>query len=509
MTVMGTSTISLTRVSDIVPMWTDCAPDRVALIEAGRSWTYRELEHAICKTEAWLTEMGVRPGDRVMLVCENGCAAVAIYLACAGIGAWPAIVNAKLSDREIDEIREHSNARLVVLTVSGSLRAKAQARRLNAMTTEPAGYGPIACTSVNTNAEPEPVPADAERNVAALIYTSGTTGRPKGVMLSHANLLFVADVTSRARRLTREDRVLAILPISHILGLTGVLLGTLLAGGTVVLTARFDPAFVLSALKTEGLSVMIGAPSLYALLAEYAGRKGIAPIEAPSLRLMSSAGAPLDQATKALAENAFGQTLHNGYGITECGPSISLTAIDAPRRDCAVGRILPGIETRLADAHGHSVAPGETGELWVKSPGVMCGYYNAPDETAAAIRDGWFRTGDLARVEDGNLFIVGRCKDMIIRFGFNVYPAEIEGVLNGHHGVARSAVIGHEANGVEEILAFVQPASGANLTTEELRDFAAAKLAPYKQPSRISIMNALPMSPAGKILKSELANLAA
>jgi acyl-CoA synthetase (AMP-forming)/AMP-acid ligase II len=139
----------------------------------------------------------------------------------------------------------------------------------------------------------------------------------------------------------------------------------------------------------------------------------------------------------------------------------------------------------------------------------MRGYYRAAEETAAVVRDGWFRTGDLARIEDGNLFIVGRCKDMVIRFGFNVYPAEVEGVLNGYYGVARSAVIGREVNGVEELFAFVQPAPGANLTSEQLRDFAAAELAPYKRPSRISIVEALPMSPAGKILKSELACIAA
>jgi long-chain acyl-CoA synthetase len=503
------STISPTQVSDIVPMWAERARHRIAIIDSGHSWTYGELASEIRKTEAWLTQTGVRPADRVMLVCENGCAAVAVYLACTGIGAWPAIVNAKLSDREIDEIRAHSDARLIVLTVGSSLRARAQAQRLNATTTEPGGYGPVAFTPLNESAGAEPIREDCQQNVAALIYTSGTTGRAKGVMLTHANLLFVAAATSRARKLTPEDRVLAILPISHILGLTGVLLGTLAAGGTVFLTARFDPSFVFSALQDQRLTVMIGAPSLYALLAEYAGRKGSVPIEAPALRLMSSAGAPLDEATKALAENAFGQTLHNGYGITECGPSISLTAIETPRSDCAVGRILPGIETRLADTNGNKVEPGEIGELWVKSPGVMRGYYRAPEETAEVICDGWFRTGDLARIEDGNLFIVGRCKDMVIRFGFNVYPAEVEGVLNGHDGVARSAVIGRQVNGVEELFAFVQLAPGANLTSSQLLDFAAARLAPYKRPSRIAILNALPMSPAGKILKSELASLAA
>jgi len=324
-------------------------------------------------------------------------------------------------------------------------------------------------------------------------------------MLSHANLMFVARATAQARKLTADDRVLATLPMSHILGLTGVLLGTLVAGGTVYLTSRFDPAFVLKALKGDGLSVMIGAPSFYALLAEYAERKG--SIDAPSLRLMSSAGAPLDAATKALAEKAFGRTLHNGYGITECGPTISLTSPDAPRTDCTVGRILPGIETRLTDADSNDVASGEAGELWVRSPGVMQGYYRAPTETTAAVHDGWFRTGDLARIDDEHLFIVGRCKEMIIRFGFNVYPAEIEGVLNGHAGVARSAVIGKTVDGTEEIFAFVQTAPDSALTVEQVSEYATAKLAPYKRPSRITVMNALPMSPAGKILKSELAAL--
>jgi long-chain acyl-CoA synthetase len=500
MTIREFATIDPGKISDIVPLWAERAPDAIALLDNGRVWTYAALDSAIRKTSAWLSESGVRPGDRVMLVCENCCPAVATYFACTAIGAWPVIVNAKLSDREIDDIREHSGARVVVLTTEASPRARAHAQRLNATAADP-GCGALAITATYGTAK-----AETRDDVAALIYTTGTTGRPKGVMLSHANLLFVAHATARARRLTPTDRVLATLPVSHILGLTGVLLGTLLAGGSVYLTSRFDPAFILAALKNDGLSVMIGAPSFYALLAEYGARKNILPIAAPSLRLMSSAGAPLDAATKAAAEKAFGQTLHNGYGITECSPTISLTSPDAPRSDCAVGRILPGIETRVVNASGDDMPSGEAGELWVKSPGVMQGYYNAPEETAAAVTDGWFKTGDLARLEDGNLFIVGRCKEMIIRFGFNVYPAEVEGVLNGHPDVARSAVIGHQINGSEEILAFVQRTPGAEVTVDELRDMASANLAPYKQPSRITFIDALPMSPAGKVLKSELAD---
>lgn len=484
-------------VSDIVPFWSSHEPERVALIEPNRTWTYGQLDGAIRATEAWLSQARVRAGDRVMLVCENSCAAVAVFLACAAIRAWPVVVNARLSDREIDEIAAHSEARRIIFTISASPRAKAHAERLGASFSDPAGFGAIALSPLNEDCKSEPPEPLPEKNVAALIYTSGTTGKPKGVMLSHANLMYVARVSGAARALTPNDRVYAVLPVSHILGLTGVLLGSLFHGASVQLASRFDPAAALKALD-DGLSVMIGTPSMYAMITEFASRKGFVPISSPSLRLISSAGAPLDAATKAAVEGAFGQTLHNGYGITECAPTITLTPLDAPRSDCGIGRLLPGIEARISGE--------DTGELFVRSPGVMKGYYKAPGETAAVIDgEGWFRTGDLARFADGSWFIMGRAKEMIIRFGFNVYPAEIEGVLNAHPGVARSAVIGRRKDGSEEILAFIDPAPGSTATIGELSDYAASKLAPYKRPSEILLVQDMPLSPAGKILKSELA----
>ena len=437
----------------------------------------------------------------MILVCENCCAAVAVFLACTAIEAWPVVVNARLSDREIDEIAAHSQARRILFTTTVSPRAKAHAERMGATFEDPAGFGLVGVSALNGHCTPEPLDPAPEKNVAALIYTSGTTGKPKGVMLSHANLMFVAHASGAARSLSRDDRVYAVLPVSHILGLTGVLLGSLHYGASVQLVSRFDPAAALKALH-DGVSVMIGTPSMYGMIAEYATRKGAAPIAAPALRLISSAGAPLDAATKATVETAFGQTLHNGYGITECSPTITLTPLDAPRADCGIGRLLPGIEAKIEG--------GETGELFVRSRGVMKGYYKAPEETAAVIdAEGWFRTGDLARFEDGSWFIAGRAKEMIIRFGFNVYPAEIEGVLNAHPAVARSAVIGRQKDGSEEILAFIDPAPGSTATVAQLADYAASKLAPYKRPSEILLVPNMPLSPAGKILKSELAALAA
>jgi acyl-CoA synthetase (AMP-forming)/AMP-acid ligase II len=503
------TTILPSLIPEIVPMWAERAPDRVALVDAGRAWTYGELDSEIRATSVWLQKSGIRRGDRVMLVCENCTASVAIYLACTAIGAWPVIVNARLSDREIDEIHAHSGARRMIFTTGVSARARAHAARIGAAVQAPGSYGQVAISALNEAAKAESTERDSDQNVAALIYTTGTTGKAKGVMLSHKNLMFVATASARTRALTDDDRVYAVLPISHILGLTGVLLGALVSGAAVYLTARFDPAAALKAIEQDRLSVMIGTPSMYALLCEYATRNNRGIVK-PALRLISSAGAPLDVATKANTEHTFGQTLHNGYGITECSPTITLTALDAPRSDCAIGRVLPGIETRLVDADGNDVAEGETGELWIRSPGVMKGYYKSFEETAQALTaDGWFKSGDLARFDDGNLFIVGRAKDLIIRFGFNVYPAEVEGVLNGFAGVARSAVIGIKTGDSEDVVAFVQTSPGSSVTEALLADFAAANLAPYKRPSKITLLDALPMSPAGKILKSELAARAA
>jgi acyl-CoA synthetase (AMP-forming)/AMP-acid ligase II len=496
-------------VSQIVPFWAARTPDRIALIEGERACTYGELDQYIKAASNWLTSKGVRPGDRVMLVCENSVAAVAIFFACNAIGAWPSVVNARLSDREIEDIREHSGARCMIFTAVALPRDRVRAQSLGAVLEDLPSLGQVAITPANEACDAEELDENPEQNIAALIYTSGTTGRPKGVMLSHANLMFVARESGKARAFTESDQVLAALPISHILGLTGVLLGSLLYGASVHLVSRFDPAAILTTLKNGALSVMVGTPSMYAMLSEYAGRKSLVPIPAPALRLISSAGAPLDLATKTAAETVFARTLHNGYGITECSPTITLTSSGMPRSDTGIGDLLTGVEAKLCAANGDEVAEGEIGELFIRSPGVMKGYYKAPAETAAVVdAQGWFRSGDLARFADGSYFIAGRAKEMIIRFGFNVYPAEVEGVLNGHAGVAHSAVVGRQAEGSEEIVAFVQPTPGANLDVIALADFAAAKLAPYKRPTAIRLLAALPMSPAGKILKSELAAIA-
>ena len=209
-------------------------------------------------------------------------------------------------------------------------------------------------------------------------------------------------------------------------------------------------------------------------------------------------------------EALFGLPLHHGYGITECSPNIAQVRVDAPpRSDNSVGPMFPGVEARLVGPDGEPVPVGEVGELWVRGPNIMNGYYRAPEETASAIdAEGWFNTRDLARFEGENLFIVGRTKDVIIRLGFNVYPAEVEAVLNAHPAVAQSAVIGRTTKEDEEILAFVQPSPGSHLTEVDLAEYTAKHLAAYKRPSRILLISTMPMTPSGKIAKSDLGKIA-
>ena len=500
------------RISDVVKPWAERSPDRPALIEASGGWTYRQLASAISKTQAWLGESGVRPGDRVMIVGENCREFVAILLATASIDAWPVLVNARLSAREIDEIRDHCGARRVLYTASVSPHAVDHAKRHGAVVEEVDGLGSISIGALNKSVAPEPINNNEDANVAdrvaALIYTSGTTGLPKGVMLSHRNLLFLAAGSAKIRSLTPNDRLYGILPMSHAVGLSVVLLGSLLSGASLYLSPRFDPMTARVTLEKERLTVLLGAPATFTQFLQYAKFRGVESLKFPDLRIISSSGAQLHPSTKSAIESLFGMPLHNGYGVTECSPTIAQTRVEALRSDTSIGPPFPGVEIKLVGPDRKPVAEGEAGELWVRGPNVMKGYYRAPEETAAAVdAEGWFNTRDLARLEDGNLFIVGRTKDLIVHHGFNVYPAEVEAVLNAHPAVVQSAVIGRSVDGDEEVVAFVQPAPDSLLTAADLAEYAAQHLASYKRPAQILLVPTMPLTPTGKAIKAELAKM--
>lgn len=484
-------------------------PNHAALVEGSETWTYEQLNAVIAEAQKWLLSLGVRAGDRVMIVSENCRAFIALFLACGEIDAWPVLVNARISAREVEDIYRHCSARRIFYTTESSPHAAEHAKQRNAATAVVPNLGLIGVGPLNESATPEPLDANIFDRVAALIYTSGTTGLPKGVMLTHRNLLFVAAISAKIRELVPEDRVYGILPMTHAVGLSVVLLGTLLSGATLYVVPRFDPMAARASLENDQLTVVLGVPAMFAQMLTYAKMRQLASLKFPHLRIISSSGAPLDPAVKADVEKLFGLVLHNGYGVTECSPNIAQARIEEVPKGTSVGRVFPGIEVKLVDSDRKPVPAGEVGELWVRGPNVMKGYYHAPEETAAAINaEGWFNTRDLARLEDGNLlFIVGRTKDLIVRFGFNVYPAEVEAVFNAHPAVVRSAVIGKTIGSEEHVIAFVELAPQAQASANDLFQYAAEQLAPYKRPSQILIVPAIPVTISGKPIKNGLAKL--
>jgi acyl-CoA synthetase (AMP-forming)/AMP-acid ligase II len=493
------------RLDQIFRPWSKSAPNQPALIGDGKVWSYGALAGIVDDTSAALRDHGVRSGDRVMVVSENSPALAALILAISAIDAWSVVVNPRLSEREIDQIRAHCGARLLYYTVEVSELAAAHARRHEAHDVAMGALGTVGVSPLNHETEPEPVIEDGAQQVAALLYTSGTTGNPKGVMLSHRNILFNASISRRLRKPTPEDVIYGVLPMSHIVGFSIILAGTLIGGSAAHLVPKYDPAAFAGAVRDHGISLLFGVPTTYQRLLEYKAMAGLNALPRGRLRGLYVAGAPLDATLKANIEREFGQPLLNAYGITECAPGISGVRAEAPRNDTSVGTILPGIEVRLLGPERAPVAEGAVGELHVRGPNVMRGYYRAPEATAAAIDpEGWFNTGDLARFEGDALFIAGRTKELIIRSGFNVYPAEVEAVLNAHPAVVQSAVIGRAVDANEEVVAYVQLLPGAAATAEELMAHATRQLTAYKRPSEIVILDALPTSSTGKILKHRL-----
>jgi acyl-CoA synthetase (AMP-forming)/AMP-acid ligase II len=327
------------RISDVINPWSERLPEQAALVEASGTWTYGQLATAVSDAQRWLVDSGVRPGDRVMLVSENCRLFVTTLLALAGLDAWPVLVNARLSAREIDEIRDHCGARRIVYTTSVSPHAREHAKRHGAIIQDVSGLGPVTIGPLNENVEPESIDSQTAQRVAALIYTSGTTGLPKGVMLTHRNLLFVAAVSAQIRSLNSDDRLYGVLPMSHAVGLSVVLLGSLLSGSTLYLAPRFDPVAALATLEKERLTVILGAPGMFSLLADYAKLKGLKSLKLPSLRIISSCAAPLQATVKSQVESLFGMVLHNGYGVTECSPNIAQTLVGEHRTDTSVGEV--------------------------------------------------------------------------------------------------------------------------------------------------------------------------
>ncbi|MDJ0951899.1 MAG: class I adenylate-forming enzyme family protein, partial [Alphaproteobacteria bacterium] len=459
-------------ITEPLDYWATEAPDRIAVADQRATRSFSELKDDVDRIAGLFAARGVGAGDRLLIVLENSVAGACAILAAARLRAWAVPLNARLSEREIDTIRDHCSPRLLVFTVGVSRDAAKHAERHGAEA-DPALDPLGALIARGVAGAPEPVDDRPEDQVAALIYTSGTTGAPKGVMLTHDNLMFIAGRSSAIRYLNPADRVYAVLPMSHVFGLASVLLGSLYQGARLDLVARFDGEEVARALAEDGVTVFQGVPQMYARLMALSKVRG-APLPAPHLRYLSSGGAPLDLDLKHRVEAMWNQPVHNGYGMTETSPTVSTTDTDNPAADESCGPLIPDVEVRIAGPDGAALPAGEAGEIWVRGRLIMKGYYRDPDQTAEVMTpDGWFKTGDLGRFSDaGELYVVGRAKELIIRSGFNVYPPEVEAVVASHPDVALAAVLGRPVDGNEEVVAFVQPVPGHQIDEAALRAHA-------------------------------------
>jgi long-chain acyl-CoA synthetase len=473
---------------------------RVALRTAdGATTTYGRLDEQTARVAGLLTAAGIQPGDRVGLMLPNVPEFAVIYFGVLRAGGVVVPMNPLLKAREIAHYVGDSGARAVFTSPFSAEEVKAGVPESCTVTVVDAGFAELIA-----GAQPRSeVAARGPDDTAVILYTSGTTGRPKGAELTHGNLLRNAEVTSlELIQITPDDVIFGGLPLFHCFGQTCGLNAAVLNGASISLLARFDADAALDLLRDHGVSVLEGVPTMFMALAAL-DEVG----ELPRLRRAISGGAALPVEVLRRFESRFDCMLLEGYGLSETSPVASFNHADRPRKEGSIGEPVDGVEMDVVDDDGKPVPVGEVGEIAIRGHNVMKRYWNAPEATSAVLSaDGWFRTGDLGRQdEDGYFFIVDRKKDLIIRGGYNVYPREIEEVLYEHPAVAEAAVVGvaHPTHG-EEVAAVVVLKPGAVATPDDIRDFVRERVAAYKYPRLVWVMDALPKGPTGKILKREI-----
>jgi long-chain acyl-CoA synthetase len=502
-------------VSALVTLAAQESPDRLAVVEAeGRSLTWRQLEDEVAAVATGLGGAGVVAGHRVMLALGNRLEFVTAYLGVLRAQAVAVPVNPRATADELQRMVEDSRPRLLV---AGQEALAAVRAALGAVGTTgesgpqvhvvgaSAGPGEHSFADlVAARARPVPPLPDPEK-LAALLYTSGTSGRPRAAMLTHRALL--ADIEQVAAvepaMIHGDDVVLGVLPLFHVYGLNAVLGSVLRHRAKLLLVERWDPRTVLDVIEDEAVSVVPVAPPAFA---HWLDMDDLAERLGP-VRLVLSGSAPLEPAAIEAFTAATGLPVHQGYGLTEAAPVVTSTLGTERPRPVSVGSPLPGVELRLVDDAGDPVAGEDPGEIWVRGANLFAGYW--PGGSDGPDAEGWLATGDLAYAdEDGDLHLVDRRSDLILVSGFNVYPAEVERVLDSHPAVAESAVIGvPDPRTGAAVRAVVVLRPGAELTFDELRAHAAGALARYKVPTSVHVLGALPHSLTGKVSRARLREL--
>ncbi|MCX2747867.1 long-chain fatty acid--CoA ligase [Arthrobacter sp. MI7-26] len=489
-------------------------PDATAIVVGAEETTYRALWEQTRAYAGALRARGIGPGDPVALLIPNVADFARAYYAVLALGGIVVPVHALLKAREIDFMLQDSGAKLLICAAPllGEGAKGAALARVGILTVmapeDPQGLPRLEAEAAESTPIQHFVPRKPE-DTATILYTSGTTGKPKGALGTHFALVEQVNVLLTSTFDIRPgDRVFGGLPLFHTFGQTCVLNTSLRRGATVVMCEKFSGNTALELMQKHKINIFFGVPTMYVALLEAARTN---PIRPDTLRWGASGGAALPLAVMGKFREVFNADIHEGYGLTETSPVASFNHVGTTPRPGTVGTPLWGVDIEIARPEITDTIEllprGELGELVVRGHNLFKGYLNQPSSTAESMVDGWFRTGDLGtKDEDGYLRILDRKKEMIIRNGYNVYPREVEEVLNQHPDVISAAVFGvpHETHG-QEVAAAVVLAPGSTITTEQLTKHASAQLAAYKYPRIIKILTELPLGPSGKILKRELA----
>jgi long-chain acyl-CoA synthetase len=474
------------------------APDRPAVRLDDHTLSYGALDEAVARAAGMLRSRQVGVGDRVGMQLPNLPYFPILYYALLRLGAVVVPMNPLLKSAEISQQLADAGARLLL----GWHELPERPR-------DDVGAEHIAVTPgefeqlLERATAVEAIEERADDDPAVIIYTSGTTGTPKGATLTHANLRRGAEVGRELVDAGPDDVAVATLPLFHVFGMNSIMNTTVMARGLMTLVPRFDPTKVLEVVQRDRATTFAGVPTMYAALLHHPERDRY---DVSSLHLCVSGGSAMPVEVLRGFDEAFGATILEGYGLSETTGMASFNTRDRERKPGSIGVPVGGTEMKVVDDEGNEVGRGEPGEIVMRGPFVMTGYWGRDDATEEVVRNGWFHTGDVATVdEDGFFFVVDRKKDLIIRGGYNVYPREIEEVLYAHPGVLEAAVVGvpHESLG-EEVAAAVVRKPGSDVSADELSEHARSQLAAYKYPRVVWFLDELPKGPTGKILKREI-----
>lgn len=491
------------RLDQVLELHARQTPNAMAVEASSRRLTYQQLWEAVEVLASRLLERGLTAADRAMLVAENGPELVIAFFAALRCGACPVNVSSRLAPPELLRILDHAQPRLVLFLESDSPETTAHADLLGAQQRLPADCGALRYLARTPAPEAQTAAAALQGRLATSVYTSGTTGKPKSVMLTHANLLWVGRTLARIRHYSPRDKAYCVSPLSHVGGLAASMCTVICAGATLFLPRRFSPADLADAIDHRGVTAVPGVPPLFVKFMEWVRSSGWQPPRG-QVRLISSSAGFFDPGVKRDVEALFGLPLVNAYALTESAATGCQTPYGIYADASSSGLPLPEVELRLADVATDSPVPsGQAGEVQMRGPNIFAGYFRNEAATREAFSaDGWFKTGDLARLDaQGHVHVISRLKDVIKRSGFNIYPADIELLLNEHPAVATSAVVGRVAAFDEEIVAFVQPRVGTKLTSDEVRQWLEGRLASYKRPGTIVCLDELPTLNNGKVDK--------